>query len=151
MDNQDTIGIFASDWLRRGVSFPDQSQRRKAKPLKSSITFDSRLKISLFFFLLLPNKPDQKMTANDRNSLAKSALHSGRAGSCQETGREGNWTSVHQERRVWLMCWRTLSEHWKGNTLWKESCLFTCYKAGKVYRPAVQLRNYLQVSGGGQS
>ena len=91
------------------------------------------------------------MTANDRNSLAKSALHSGRAGSCQETGREGNWNSVHQERRVWLMCWRTLSEHWKGNTLWKESCLFTCYKAGKVYRLAVQLRNYLQVSGGGQS
>lgn len=50
VDNQDAIGIFASDWLRRGVSFLDQSQRRKAKPMKSSITFDSRLKISLFFF-----------------------------------------------------------------------------------------------------
>lgn len=99
VDNQDAIVIFVSDWLRRGVSFLDQSQRRKAKPMKSSITFDIPLKISLFF-LLLPNKPDQKMTANDRNSLAKSALHSGRAGSCQETGREGNWTSVHQERRV---------------------------------------------------
>lgn len=50
VDNRDAIGIFASDWLRRGVSFLDQSQRRKAKPMKSSITFDSRLKISLFFF-----------------------------------------------------------------------------------------------------
>ena len=50
VDNQDAICIFASDWLRRGVSFLDQSQRRKAKPVKSSITFDSRLKISLFFF-----------------------------------------------------------------------------------------------------
>ena len=26
VDNQDAIGIFASDWLRRGVSFLDQSQ-----------------------------------------------------------------------------------------------------------------------------
>ena len=26
VDNRDAIGIFASDWLRRGVSFLDQSQ-----------------------------------------------------------------------------------------------------------------------------
>lgn len=56
VDNQDAIGIFASDWLRRGVSFLDQSQRRKAKPMKSSITFDSPLKISLFFYFYLINQ-----------------------------------------------------------------------------------------------
>ena len=56
VDNQDAIGIFASDWLRRGVSFLDQSQRRKAKPVKSAITFDSPLKISLFFYFYLINQ-----------------------------------------------------------------------------------------------
>lgn len=56
VDNQDAIGIFASDWLRRGVSFLDQSQRRKAKPMKSSITFDSPLNISLFFYFYLINQ-----------------------------------------------------------------------------------------------
>ena len=56
VDNQDAIGIFVSDWLRRGVSFLDQSQRRKAKPMKSSITFDIPLKISLFFYFYLINQ-----------------------------------------------------------------------------------------------
>ena len=56
VDNQDAIVIFVSDWLRRGVSFLDQSQRRKAKPMKSSITFDIPLKISLFFYFYLINQ-----------------------------------------------------------------------------------------------
>ena len=48
-----TIFRFESDWLREWCEFLlDQSQRSKAKPMQSQMTFDTYLRIALNFSIL---------------------------------------------------------------------------------------------------
>ena len=48
-----TAFCFESDWLREWCEFLlDQSQRSKAKPMQSQITFDTYLRVSLNFSIL---------------------------------------------------------------------------------------------------
>ena len=48
-----TAFCFESDWLREWCEFLlDQSQRSKAKPMQSQMTFDTYLRIALNFSIL---------------------------------------------------------------------------------------------------